>query len=170
MIITSDFLCLPPEPSLFNYTSGIDIDRAHIHSSEPEVHVFPYPIQNQDLPCTVCRSLKSTVLMIAGRADCYPYLGWNTVAISWPRYAIELGLKAVSALILSLSLYLTVEAMKTNIHYILLKQYVVHSLALPACRNVSLHVSCVTCNSWICEWNEIHACMICEEYLQLNIR
>lgn len=76
----SDSLCLPSDPTWSNYTDGnASCCRGHIFASEIHVDepsgIFPYKVHQQDMPCAVCKTLKSTTLMIPARANCYP--GWK---------------------------------------------------------------------------------------------
>ncbi|XP_053402233.1 uncharacterized protein LOC123550066 isoform X2 [Mercenaria mercenaria] len=68
----SNSICLSSDPSWHNYTDGIDEWRSRIYGTETDTpNIFPYPIHNQDMPCAVCRTLKSAVFMIPGRTTCY---------------------------------------------------------------------------------------------------
>jgi hypothetical protein len=71
-------ICLPSDPTWLNYVDGIQNLRASVYGSEtdiPSSPFFKYAINQQDMPCAVCRSDKSTTLMIPARKNCYP--GWT---------------------------------------------------------------------------------------------
>ncbi|XP_060556843.1 uncharacterized protein LOC132717399 [Ruditapes philippinarum] len=71
-------ICLPSDPTWLNYVDGIQNLRASVYGTEtdiPSSPFFKYAINQQDMPCAVCRSDKSTTLMIPARKNCYP--GWT---------------------------------------------------------------------------------------------
>ncbi|XP_053398751.1 short-chain collagen C4-like [Mercenaria mercenaria] len=73
----SDTLCLPSDPTWSNYTDGnASCCRGHVYGSEIHVEepskIFPYKVRTQDMPCAVCKTLKSTTLMVPARSNCYP--------------------------------------------------------------------------------------------------
>ncbi|XP_052770831.1 uncharacterized protein LOC128210522 [Mya arenaria] len=74
-----DTFCLPDEPVWGRYSDATDTFRGYIYGSEIDHndgdHVFPYPVNEQDMPCVVCRSERALNLMIPGRISCYP--GWT---------------------------------------------------------------------------------------------
>ena len=77
----SDSICLPEDPTWLNYTDGLDtFPRAIVYGTEIDVnepsHVFPYHVNEQDIPCVVCMVKASVTLMIPGRGNCYD--GWST--------------------------------------------------------------------------------------------
>ncbi|XP_052249857.1 short-chain collagen C4-like [Dreissena polymorpha] len=76
----SDTICLPDEPTWANYTDGNqDALRGRIYGTEIDINepskIFPYNVWEQDVPCVVCLSDKSSVLMFPARANCYK--GWS---------------------------------------------------------------------------------------------
>lgn len=71
----SNSLCLASDPSWFNYTEGVDEWRGRVYGAETDVpDILAYSVSNQDMPCSVCKTHKSAVLMIPGRTTCYPSL------------------------------------------------------------------------------------------------
>lgn len=67
-------LCLPRDPDLSNTT--LTSSWSPIYGSEYESHVFSHDATDNDIPCSVCRTLNTTsLLMIPGRRSCYA--GWN---------------------------------------------------------------------------------------------
>ena len=74
----SDTLCLPSNPSWANYTGKGEpsslIYGAEIDVKEPS-GIFAYPVCEQDMPCAVCMSLRSTILMVPARTTCFQ--GWH---------------------------------------------------------------------------------------------
>jgi len=73
----SDTICLPEHPTWSNYSDGPSNIIARVVGSEfdQEDGLFPYPVQNQDLPCAVCLARKNAKIMISGRNDCFE--GWT---------------------------------------------------------------------------------------------
>jgi len=69
----SDTICLPSNPSWSNYSDGLNGNKARVYGTEfnEEDGLFPYSVQNQDLPCSVCLARKNTYIMIPGRDDCF---------------------------------------------------------------------------------------------------
>ena len=53
--------------------------RAYMYGTEIDTidsdHIFGYDVNQQDMPCAVCKTPKSVSLMIPARKDCYP--GWT---------------------------------------------------------------------------------------------
>ncbi|XP_045156991.2 uncharacterized protein LOC123523373 [Mercenaria mercenaria] len=76
----SNNLCLPEHPTFEKYIDSVDQWRGHLYGTEYEnlnaesMTMFGYTTINEDVPCAVCKTTRS-VLMIPGRADCYP--GWT---------------------------------------------------------------------------------------------
>ena len=77
-----DDVCLPSDPTWDNYVDGSPgCCRAFIYGTEIDLYspsgptIFRDDTNQQDMPCAVCRTQKSTALMIPGRKDCYP--GWG---------------------------------------------------------------------------------------------
>ncbi|XP_045174681.2 uncharacterized protein LOC123535975 [Mercenaria mercenaria] len=77
----ASFLCLPEHPTWAKYNDGIQDLGARVAGTEYEIYhanlfnPFPQPMQDLDAPCAVCRSPRTTSLMIPGRTDCYS--GWT---------------------------------------------------------------------------------------------
>ncbi|CAG2219890.1 unnamed protein product [Mytilus edulis] len=74
----SNYLCLPKNPDWKEYTSGENYGTGKIYGVEYEVFSHkPYPksFHNQDTPCAVCLTPRSTVLMIPGKITCHE--GWH---------------------------------------------------------------------------------------------
>lgn len=72
-----NYLCLPRDPLWGTYTSSCN-NQAYIYGAEYERVVEDRTDQslvNQDAPCAVCRTKRSTTLMIPGRNECYE--GWT---------------------------------------------------------------------------------------------
>jgi len=75
-----DSLCLPEDPVWGNYHDGDEgVYRAYIYGTEIDTDdsagVFPYSVNEQDMPCAVCKTTRSTRMMIPARNVCYP--GWT---------------------------------------------------------------------------------------------
>ena len=77
-----DKLCLPEQPVWGNYTDGAEsrpLFRAYIYGTEIDTNddpsIFPYDVNQQDMPCAVCRTNTSINVMIPARNKCYP--GWT---------------------------------------------------------------------------------------------
>ncbi|XP_052776585.1 short-chain collagen C4-like isoform X2 [Mya arenaria] len=75
----SDTVCLPEDPTWSNYTDSVgDGYKAYIYGTEFDdsyTQIFPYNVNQQDVPCAVCLARKHTTLMIPGRNNCYN--GWT---------------------------------------------------------------------------------------------
>ncbi|XP_045204631.2 short-chain collagen C4-like isoform X3 [Mercenaria mercenaria] len=74
----SDSVCLPSDPVWSNYSDGDDRNRGFIYGTEFDeegTNIFGYSVFQQDIPCAVCRTKKSALVMIPARAICYP--GWK---------------------------------------------------------------------------------------------
>ncbi|XP_045157209.1 short-chain collagen C4-like [Mercenaria mercenaria] len=76
----TDNLCLPHDPTWGNYVDGnYNRWRSHIFGAEIDIvepnHIFPYAVNEEDMPCAVCKSPRSISLMIPARKECYP--GWT---------------------------------------------------------------------------------------------
>ncbi|XP_062619738.1 short-chain collagen C4-like [Saccostrea cucullata] len=68
----AEYVCLPRDPTFHNILSS----SSSIYGSEYQGN-FVSGIHNDDVPCAVCRSLRSTsVIMLASREHCYS--GWKT--------------------------------------------------------------------------------------------
>ncbi|XP_062616247.1 short-chain collagen C4-like [Saccostrea cucullata] len=69
----AEFVCLPRDPTFHNILSSAF---SFMYGSEYESN-FVSGIHDDDVPCAVCRSLRSTsVIMLASREHCYS--GWKT--------------------------------------------------------------------------------------------
>ena len=76
-------LCLPEDPTWAKYQDGIfDGDhRARVYGTEYEIGMtgsytpFSPDLFNRDVPCAVCRTTRSSSIMIPGRTNCYS--GWT---------------------------------------------------------------------------------------------
>ncbi|VDI80416.1 Hypothetical predicted protein [Mytilus galloprovincialis] len=74
----SNFLCLPKNPDWKEYTSGANTHTGRIFGVEYEIlNHKPYPksFHNQDMPCAVCLTARSMVLMVPGKLKCHK--GWK---------------------------------------------------------------------------------------------
>ncbi|XP_045204622.2 uncharacterized protein LOC123557287 [Mercenaria mercenaria] len=76
----SDSVCLPSDPTWSNYSDGNDPYRGRMYGTEinpvsDDVGIFPYAVEQQDMPCAVCKTFKSITLMIPARESCYA--GWK---------------------------------------------------------------------------------------------
>ena len=87
-----NYLCLVPDPEWGKYSDAVDAG-AKIYGAEYEFWnpdastiqksaadqrsklFFGKPVVDDNVPCSVCRSARSSVLMIPGRNTCYN--GWN---------------------------------------------------------------------------------------------
>ncbi|CAG2199577.1 unnamed protein product [Mytilus edulis] len=67
----SNMLCLPKDPELSNRTGS---PNSRIYGTEFEGNNFAPGSANEDVPCALCRSSSSSV-MIPGRKSCYS--GWK---------------------------------------------------------------------------------------------
>ncbi|XP_045194664.2 uncharacterized protein LOC123550299 [Mercenaria mercenaria] len=76
----ANHLCLPEDPTWSKYVDGYN-NGAEKYGTEIELvdHVsstiFGKQTNNQDIPCAVCRSIRSSYVMVPARANCYP--GWT---------------------------------------------------------------------------------------------
>lgn len=75
-------LCLPEQPVWGNYHDGGETNtayRAYIYGAEidtnDDAHVFTYGVNDHDMPCAVCRTNKSSHVVIPARNECYS--GWT---------------------------------------------------------------------------------------------
>ncbi|XP_052059810.1 short-chain collagen C4-like [Mytilus californianus] len=73
----ANFLCLPKNPEWNSYKDGVNTWRGKIYGIEYEVGQKPYPstFHDKDMPCAVCQSKRSTVLMVPGKLTCHD--GWH---------------------------------------------------------------------------------------------
>ncbi|CAC5367053.1 unnamed protein product [Mytilus coruscus] len=74
----TNFLCLPKNPDWNDYKDGENTGRGRIYGIEYEMaYNKPYPktFHDKDMPCAVCQSSKSTVLMVPGKVTCHD--GWH---------------------------------------------------------------------------------------------
>lgn len=72
----TDNVCLPFEPTWAKYKDGNEAwGRAHIYGTEIDTddsnHIFDYAVNEQNMPCAVCKADRSISLMIPARANCY---------------------------------------------------------------------------------------------------
>ncbi|KAK3577115.1 hypothetical protein CHS0354_037149 [Potamilus streckersoni] len=79
----TNHLCLPEYPTWAKYkdgNSGPDY-RGHVYGAEYEIGLhdeyipFSSPVLDNNAPCAICRTIRSTSIMIPGRTNCYP--GWT---------------------------------------------------------------------------------------------
>ena len=68
----SDILCMPNDPEYDDYAAGVQG-----YSSITGVEYFPYggplnTVQSDNMPCAVCRGIRSKVLMIPAKMTCPP--------------------------------------------------------------------------------------------------
>ena len=79
----ANYICLSPDPLWGHYNDAHDAD-AKVLGVEYELYgaapgdttaFFHKNLHEEDAPCSVCRSTRSTVLMIPGRNQCYS--GWT---------------------------------------------------------------------------------------------
>jgi hypothetical protein len=71
-------ICLPSDPTWLNYVDGYQEYRGAVYGTETDIPASPffkYAVYEQDMPCAVCSSERSTTLMIPARKNCYP--GWT---------------------------------------------------------------------------------------------
>ena len=77
----SNSLCLPNEPSWGKYVDGFDRETSHVHGTEIQKSdvsakiLFGQTVNDQDVPCAVCRTTRASSVMFPARVDCYP--GWT---------------------------------------------------------------------------------------------
>ncbi|KAK3591939.1 hypothetical protein CHS0354_031441 [Potamilus streckersoni] len=78
----TNHLCLPDDPTWGAFQDGFHNPeyRAHAYGAEYEIGVhgdyspFSQALLNHDAPCAVCRTTRSSSIMIPGRTNCYS--GW----------------------------------------------------------------------------------------------
>ncbi|XP_060560681.1 uncharacterized protein LOC132720542 isoform X1 [Ruditapes philippinarum] len=72
-------LCLPQHPTWAKFKDGIQDIGGKISGTEYQIYQsfqpFPKLMDDEDVPCVVCRSPRPTTLIIPGRKDCYS--GWT---------------------------------------------------------------------------------------------
>ncbi|XP_045176899.2 short-chain collagen C4-like [Mercenaria mercenaria] len=77
----ASYLCLPEKPTWAKYVDDLQNEGAYISGTEyqsnyfHEFDPFPQSMLDQDAPCAVCRSPRTTSIMIPGKTDCYT--GWT---------------------------------------------------------------------------------------------
>ncbi|CAC5409339.1 unnamed protein product [Mytilus coruscus] len=74
----SNFLCLPKNPEWKYYTSGQNDGTGRLYGVEYEIQtskLYSKSFNDKDMPCAVCLTARSTVLMIPGKINCYK--GWH---------------------------------------------------------------------------------------------
>lgn len=81
----ANYLCLAAQPTWDHYSvtannliriTGVEYQFwAHTEAAHDIKDFFGADIHNNDAPCSVCRSQRSTNVMIPGRKDCYA--GWT---------------------------------------------------------------------------------------------
>ncbi|XP_060603880.1 short-chain collagen C4-like [Ruditapes philippinarum] len=69
-------LCLPKHPTWGRYVDGnYHGYRGHIFGTEIDIvepnHIFPYAVSQQDVPCAVCESPRSKILMTPAMKECH---------------------------------------------------------------------------------------------------
>ncbi|XP_045204618.2 short-chain collagen C4-like [Mercenaria mercenaria] len=73
-----DTICLPSNPSWSNYTGKSSL-KGLIFGTEIDLNdpsgIFPYSVHQQDMPCVVCRSQRSSILMVPAQNNCFS--GWH---------------------------------------------------------------------------------------------
>ncbi|XP_052804037.1 uncharacterized protein LOC128234084 [Mya arenaria] len=70
----ANYLCLPKDPQWGPDTTPSY--KGDVHGAEYQVHgTFWDHLKDNDVPCAVCRTSKTNVLMIPARQECYE--GWN---------------------------------------------------------------------------------------------
>jgi hypothetical protein len=74
-------LCLPDDPTWSKYVDGHN-GGSKIYGTEIEVGqisvsnaLFGKNVNDEDIPCVVCKSSRSSHVMVPARANCYP--GWT---------------------------------------------------------------------------------------------
>lgn len=79
----SNYLCLSDEPQWDHYEENVESlgkiagveYQFWNHRANGASNFFGYDVYNDDAPCAVCHSQRSSNLMIPGRMECYP--GWT---------------------------------------------------------------------------------------------
>lgn len=75
----SDTICLPANPSWAKYKDSDESLRGYIYGTEIDTNepseIFQNTVNEQDMPCVVCRSKQPSILMIPARNSCFP--GWK---------------------------------------------------------------------------------------------
>lgn len=78
----ADYICLSQDPLWGVYDDTHQTYSARVYGTEYQFSSYQYGenifgknIQDQDVPCAVCLSSRSSVIMIPGRNQCYP--GWT---------------------------------------------------------------------------------------------
>ncbi|KAK3592548.1 hypothetical protein CHS0354_005608 [Potamilus streckersoni] len=76
---SADFLCLTEEPILGRSVAGAD-PSGYVYGAEYEIYAGSNPFSmvsiQDNMPCCVCKTSRTAILMIPGRKVCYP--GWTT--------------------------------------------------------------------------------------------
>lgn len=67
-----DYLCMTPEPK-YNKTKGEDYGR--LYGGEYESNFWAHNADDEDVPCSLCRTSFATTVMIPGTYDCNN--GWT---------------------------------------------------------------------------------------------
>ncbi|KAL3874761.1 hypothetical protein ACJMK2_037731 [Sinanodonta woodiana] len=74
----ADFLCMTEEP-IWGKSVGGSYPAGYVYGAEYQLYVGSNPFStvsiNDDVPCCVCKSFRTSTLMIPGRTECYP--GWT---------------------------------------------------------------------------------------------
>ena len=80
----ANYICLSPDPLWGHYSDahnadatvvGVEYQFSGVGGSHGTSAYFHKNVYDEDAPCSVCRSRRSTVIMIPGRNQCYK--GWN---------------------------------------------------------------------------------------------
>ncbi|KAL3874759.1 hypothetical protein ACJMK2_037730 [Sinanodonta woodiana] len=74
----ADFLCMTEEP-IWGKSVGGSNPTGYVYGAEYELYTGSNPFSTvsieDDVPCCVCKTLRTSTLMIPGRTECYP--GWT---------------------------------------------------------------------------------------------
>ena len=78
----SNYICLSPDPNWEHYNDSHDAYGAHVYGAEYQsdgidnmAKFLGQNVQDEDVPCSLCRSSRPTVVMIPGKNQCYK--GWT---------------------------------------------------------------------------------------------
>lgn len=81
----ANYLCLPKNPIWNKWRDGSQ-NGPSVFGAEYEFDdidrttFFGHEVRDNDVPCAVCRTKRSSVMMIPARNECFDGLQWNTLA------------------------------------------------------------------------------------------
>ncbi|OWF35860.1 short-chain collagen C4-like [Mizuhopecten yessoensis] len=75
----ADFLCMPPDP-IYEVNASTD-GNAYVYGVEYQSTVYGSARVDDDMPCSFCKTSRSTVIMLPGRNRCHA--GWTLEYHGW---------------------------------------------------------------------------------------